>query len=617
MYVGSPFCKYSASFLAAHRVPSAKSMARTRPWLVTFTLLAVVFFMPVSLVVQAVDDHDTIPDHNFLSKRNDAPPTDDFLRHVWPTVIVIGDYLYIDGGEVSQLYDGNNGMGAPSYAMNGTLSISLKESWTNSSVTIREIAKPAAAPVLNRPALWRDPSGMGFYTLNGVTYMFGQPPPSSIWKFTADGAGGGSWAEEAPRGSAVVALSQFTRSVSGAWAQSRDVGYYVSGLANKQTDTSVVGSTQLALPGVIAFNMTSGELTNSSSIGLGPYGTRVSGAADFVPFGPSGLLLFLGGWTSRVAEARADRLWVDVDFNNLTLYDPSSKKWYSQPTTGARPTRRRDFCTVGVQGPNNTYEIFMYGGAEVENRESSDEVYVLSLPGFVFFQGPGSNARRSGLSCALVGRRQMLSVGGCDGYLPYPDSLLDPDPWKNGLGVFDLSDMAWRDRYDADAAAYESPAVVRDWYAQDGLASVQWSSNEVGNLFNQKAAPSDSSNPSSSGGGGGEPFPTSSTPTSEPSPTGSPMPVGAIVGGVIGGLAFLILVNIAIFLLRKRGRAANKAAGSARDSDSSQDESKAQSVVYLNQGQPEEMGAWETVEMPASHGFSELDPQETTRHLRQ
>ena len=42
------------------------------------------------------------------------------------------------------------------------------------------------------------------------------------------------------------------------------------------------------------------------------------------------------------------------------------------------------------------------------------------------------------------------------------------DIWTLGLGVFDLSEMAWLDHYDADAAAYMTPQIVKDYYSQNG-----------------------------------------------------------------------------------------------------------------------------------------------------
>jgi hypothetical protein len=131
----------------------------------------------------------------------------------------------------------------------------------------------------------------------------------------------------------------------------------------------------------------------------------------------------------------------------------------------------------------------MYGGMSTQSSSTLDDVYVLSLPGFVFFKATAAATKRADHACALVGRRQMLSIGGTDGYLGFPDSLLQPDPWKNGIGIFDLTRMAWTAGYDAGAAAYDSPDVVKRWYSQGGLASVTWSSADVKQLFAEGGPP--------------------------------------------------------------------------------------------------------------------------------
>ena len=45
----------------------------------------------------------------------DVPGPSQFLRHAFPAVAVLGDYVYIDGGEISQLVDGQLTKGQPSY----------------------------------------------------------------------------------------------------------------------------------------------------------------------------------------------------------------------------------------------------------------------------------------------------------------------------------------------------------------------------------------------------------------------------------------------------------------------------------------------------------------------
>ena len=72
----------------------------------------------------------------------------------------------------------------------------------------------------------------------------------------------------------------------------------------------------------------------------------------------------------------------------------------------------------------------------------------------------------------------MLSVGGTNGALGTVGSLSEPDPWKQGLGILGLTDLTWKDRYDAaETADYTPPQIVRDWYAQDGLSSVECASS--------------------------------------------------------------------------------------------------------------------------------------------
>jgi hypothetical protein len=38
----------------------------------------------------------------------DVPTPDNFLRRSWATATVLGDYVYIDGGEISQIVDGES-----------------------------------------------------------------------------------------------------------------------------------------------------------------------------------------------------------------------------------------------------------------------------------------------------------------------------------------------------------------------------------------------------------------------------------------------------------------------------------------------------------------------------
>ena len=107
----------------------------------------------------------------------------------------------------------------------------------------------------------------------------------------------------------------------------------------------------------------------------------------------------------------------------------------------------------------------MYGGMDSKTEESYNDVYVLSLPGFVWFKADGSSAeKRAYPACVVVGKgkRQMLSIGGKEMSAKWTSKDTSPQ----GLGVFDMTALTWSNdgAYDADLDDYESPSVVQDWY---------------------------------------------------------------------------------------------------------------------------------------------------------
>lgn len=124
----------------------------------------------------------------------------------------------------------------------------------------------------------------------------------------------------------------------------------------------------------------------------------------------------------------------------------------------------------------------MYGGFGSQGVLS--DVYVLTIPGFNFFKARGDSTPRFDQACVAVGRGQVLSIGGLAKIVPR-EGWTDPDPWPNGLGVFDITEMRWKDGYEADGAAYESSEMVKQWYNEGGRDNVSWSSEDVKVLFSK------------------------------------------------------------------------------------------------------------------------------------
>lgn len=327
-----------------------------------------------------------------------------------------------------------------------------------------------SAPLLNSQAIWTDESTNSFWIWGGEAADGTPPPPDQTWQFSADGNGGGFWSLKPPSNPRI--FNELSRPVGCAYTQGDGVGYCMGGLLTSQSNASVGADTAVA--GLVSFGMSSSVWTNTS---VSP--TLVNARAEYAPFGPNGLILLLGGTPGDPASA-------PVDFANITFYDPITKQFFSQQATGAIPAGRQRFCSVGVPGPDNTFEVFLYGGLLAGNTVS-DEVFVLSLPGFVFARAddPGATTARADHACVAVGggKRQMLSVGGTDASRGFPADFSDPDPWAQGLGVFDMTSLRWTDGYASDATAYDTPEVVKQFYQDGGLGKVQWASDEVKNLF--------------------------------------------------------------------------------------------------------------------------------------
>jgi len=96
---------------------------------------------------------------------------------------------------------------------------------------------------------------------------------------------------------------------------------------------------------------------------------------------------------------------------------------------------------------------------------------VLTLPGFNWVKAsyPASSPRH-GLSCnALVGG-QVLTIGGVDSAQNGPNNLYNdvfstPDPFKQGLAIFDLGTMSWKNSYASKQVTYAPAPAVQSFYA--------------------------------------------------------------------------------------------------------------------------------------------------------
>ncbi|KAK4239500.1 hypothetical protein C8A03DRAFT_14122 [Achaetomium macrosporum] len=468
---------------------------------------------------------------------SDAPSVENFVRRATQSATVIGNYVYIDGGEISQYSDGTTILPRATNQVNSTLSIDLSKSWTTSNVTFQIIERPWWSKACQ--AIWTNHDEGTFYVWGGKWLWGMNMTENALWKFTPDGRGSGTWATEEPTNADL--FNGLYQSEFGAYASSNDTGFYIGGIASGWTDYN--RRYNQVMPGMVTYDMRN-RVWDNGTTAFSPFNTLAGASAHYVPtFGPNGLVMVLGGSSHSVVgepDWAAARAW---DFRNLTFFDPRTKKQYWQTTTGTIPpdTPRAFFCVAGFENSDGGYEIFLSGGSNERSRLTYQDAYVLSLPGFVWTKtadSPGGS--RAWQSCVSVGKRQMLSIGGWTGDWGYKD------PFQQGLVLFDMTEMRWKDSFDATVTTYERNDGLKTWYTNGSFEAVQWSSDEVKSLF---AVQSNTTSTGTDSGSSISPTPEATT----PAPNSSNTPVGAIAGGVVGGVAGLALIAaVAWFLLRRR-----------------------------------------------------------------
>ena len=77
----------------------------------------------------------------------------------------------------------------------------------------------------------------------------------------------------------------------------------------------------------------------------------------------------------------------------------------------------------------------------------------------------------------------MIVTGGQDPFYKNTTEAIRADSWTQGIGVFDLTAMRWKNGYDAATEAYETPSVVKSWYSANGRYPVRWDDPAIEQLM--------------------------------------------------------------------------------------------------------------------------------------
>ncbi len=227
--------------------------------------------------------------------------------------VVVGDYLYIDGGE-NYTYDQatrTRGFTIRQFGRflciiisthvligcclgQSTLAVDLSTSWTSASVSATSHERPSHMKTSRRPLLWYDAKNNDVYEWSGWTYDGNTNENENwIWTFSPDGHGGSQWNQYPAPATKDSSLS----TIFGPSTVYTPTAFY--SLGGTLVPPVIQGLQYLvntSIQGLLSFTFSDNTWTNTSSVGFAPSGFSVLGEACFVPnFGKEGLLIFLGG----------------------------------------------------------------------------------------------------------------------------------------------------------------------------------------------------------------------------------------------------------------------------------------------------------------------------------
>ncbi|KAF6236714.1 hypothetical protein HO173_005005 [Letharia columbiana] len=485
-----------------------------------------------------------------------------FCNRLYHSSIVVNDKLYVDGGELRTVTNGNVSISIPTTID----TIDLSKSFSNADTSIWEqISKngttfASSAPTLNDGSMFSD--NISLYLFGGAISMApgapGIPPPNAIYQYNV---GKRQWTQMNPGGDPIQ------RVLIGMSAQSSttSVGYYLGGAITPLSNPSFyaeTNSTPYMIEGLVTFNEGSATFMNSSTSQMNRDGTIAEGYLTLIEsLGSQGVLVTFGGFTD-IAGAPSgleDSDLSDPSFQwplaNVSIYDIGNGTWFQQVATGDVPPWRYMGCSVLVSAPDqSSHSIYVFGGWGNSFGGSDGNVYVLSIPSFQWIRVNGDSNRRSRHSCNLLGNHTMLVTGGIqpigEQVLPSDATGCDTSPmFAQGLGIFSLNHHTWATSYDPSegAAPYEVHPSISNVIGgnENGNAAIQ---TPVGGFSQLALETLLGAHQSPVGAVGNIPNITSTSSAGTKRLTG-----GVIAGIVVAAIAGLAIIpTLLLVLLRRR-----------------------------------------------------------------
>ncbi|KAL9595979.1 MAG: hypothetical protein Q9219_006102 [cf. Caloplaca sp. 3 TL-2023] len=424
--------------------------------------------------------------------------------------------------------------------------IDLSRKWYNADRAIwKHVAKRTKdsgsdPPSLNKGAIFSNGSSLWLYGgyLSKKSPEYSRMPTNGIWRYDI---ATDQWTQPP------VKDDNIQRLFGGTTVQAGNLNaFYLGGVTpdNSSTETPVTDPKGYQARGLLAFDESEQSFSNISTVTMNTFGTVEYGYLSYIEFfGSKGVLVTFGGSSGLGRPYGASSTYTTFNFGMKTvaIYDIASQSWYQQPTTGEVPLSGNGGCSVAVSAADHSsHSIYVFGGLE-DRGELDDQLYILSLPSFIWIRVPQGGGWRSGHKCHVMGSNHMLVVGGSN------KTACDSGPrFSQGLGIFSLNDHEWR-------SSYEPTDGSAPYYIHSSISSVIGGDTTGGatKLTPEDGYSSDALRIIMQGQGPGpaqSPKPTQTAPsTANSAPQSSSFShTGVIIGSVIGGA---VLVSIILGLI--------------------------------------------------------------------
>lgn len=477
----------------------------------------------------------------------------DFCRIEWPRTAVVVDKLYVDGGI---LWLSPKGKGLKSIREINTrlIEIDISSVINQNNYTVRVISKPTSVSNVGAgqvflPPPWPSPNNGRFYTFGGYFPSFNtsldtyvQPPKDPQGELVSYDTKSDKWEKVSmAKDSDQVIWPQEGTSVS---IPELGLGFYLGGFQNSSTNSVLEADEYRAVPGFLRLEWDIKDPTvppkwKNESI---PFDQTIGGSLVHIPnIGEKGILVKFGGF----GVIAGDNIPMTGNpMGQIYIYDIAQATWHMQTASGGLdgdgiPTARGYTCNAMVPAKDNSsYNIYVYGGGGRGGGDGLDDMWVLSLPSFVWIKfWEKAGFRTNGMSCNLFNDNQILLVGprvkriGDD-----PDA--DQEQCRPLWSVYDITQSKWVTEFNPlDTGLAPVHRTISRVIGGGGSGNATltkpksgWKDSSLEAVFKYQKSPlSDNNNTN----------------------TNSSFNRAALIGGLAGGL-FALLMLIAYCIKRRR-----------------------------------------------------------------